>query len=130
MKIEKLKELWKNKRYRSIIILGFYIVFFALVFISVDNKKEVITDKYQQIKNKKYSYTINNGSTEKVEELDMLNDLSTIIKNSTLESTNYLNDSNTYIYNEYKIIIYGKEKISKIEIIKDDLKIEVNYKEN
>ena len=60
----------------------------------------------------------------------MLNDLSTIIKNSTLESTNYLNDSNTYIYNEYKIIIYGKEKISKIEIIKDDLKIEVNYKEN
>ena len=66
---QTLREWWKVPRYRSLMILGFYAIFFTGVFIYIDSirpsyeqglKKDPLTS-YIEMNNYEYEYTIQEG---------------------------------------------------------------------
>lgn len=129
----KIKEIWQNRRYRSIIIL-FFILYFSFVFslINASKSTEVKLTGLEAFKVKtNYSYTIEylgnyynlNNMPDELKKYNIENynpkNIYNLIKNATLESTNYIENSNTYIISETSVnkIIYN-----------DDLEINNNIK--
>lgn len=140
--IEVIKNLWSNRRYRSLIILGIYIVFFIFTFMIIGQKKDVvdidnlkgidlfktITEYHYRIEGEEsfdvivdddivIQYEDNNYDLSNIPlelekyDIEIYNPeiISKIIDNATLESTNYINNSNTYIIEELKFyqLIYN-----------------------
>ena len=74
----KFKEIWSNKRYRSLILLGFWMIFFVFVYFVMNNNdhdnviqkpKEVevtktTLDKYKEMKNYTFNLEINTSKSE------------------------------------------------------------------
>jgi hypothetical protein len=69
-KIKKAKELYANRRYRALFILGLYAIFFMIVIaifntsssayvpIEEEKPKDVVLDKFGKLNNYEYSYKI------------------------------------------------------------------------
>lgn len=164
-----IKNLWSNRRYRSLIILGIYALFFTFTFmiigqkndgVDIDNLKgidlfktiteyhyriegeesfDVIVDDNIVIQYKENNYDLNNVPLE-LEKYDFNiynpNIISKIIDNATLESTNYINSSNTYIIEELKfyqltynqnISSYNYIKISSFLENENIIKVEIIF---
>lgn len=71
--VKKIIELWNNPRYRSILILGLYIIFFAVIIASIKSKqsfspidttKKDVMEVYQEMNNYKYNATIESESMQ------------------------------------------------------------------
>lgn len=136
--IDFLKKLWENKKTRSLVILLLYLVFFIFVFMIIGNNSQqlvVENDPLELLKSKKvYSieiigeynfifendtiiynditYNINNYPDELANyDLTIFTPLNiyNLLKSSVLESTNYVEKSNTYLIKskEFDKIIYG-----------------------
>lgn len=56
-KIKVLKEIWKNRRYRALIILILYFFFFLFVFALLGKEDKIPSDNSNKYNS--YSYTIN-----------------------------------------------------------------------
>lgn len=122
--LELIKKLWENKRTRSLVVLLLYFVFFAFVLSSVDNTPQVIKPSgIEIIKNLKivkmeflgqhnfiYSdniiyydgiYYNSNEIPLELSNYDLniftVDNIYELIKNGLLESTNYIDNSNTYV---------------------------------
>lgn len=144
-KLKKIKEIWNNKRYRAVIILIMYIIFFALSFVYLDSFKTK-----NNTKNTNYYYIINNEITVKDLKITYkdniyskkdfseynfnltLDDINNLIKNGTLESQNYIENTLTYIVNveEYNKLLDNKldtNETIKIIVYKEDNKINVDF---
>ena len=106
-KFKKLKEIWANKRYRAIIILALYAIFFVFCFIYINSFKE-------------YNFALK------------LEDINNLIKNGTLESQNYILNTLTYIVSveEYNKLLENKlntdENIKIVVYKKDDKTTKIN----
>lgn len=84
--IQKFLELWKNPRYRSLIILGMYIIFFTLVISSIDTS----SNDYEESK-----------KVDVMKEYSMMNNYSSkiIIKNELEENIDIKVNKNDYLIN-------------------------------
>lgn len=84
--VQKFLELWQNPRYRSLIILGMYIIFFALVISSIDTS----SNNYEESK-----------KVDVMKEYSMMNNYSSkiIIKNELEENINIKVNKNDYLIN-------------------------------
>ncbi|MEG2322491.1 MAG: hypothetical protein RSB71_03320 [Bacilli bacterium] len=142
-----IKKIWANKRYRSLVILGMYFIFFGLVFLYIYTpKNNVVLEPLDKFKNiTSYSYEISGKDNFKVlvdgqtvityndntyttlpdnlnYDLSLFEPISiyNLIKRGTLESTNYVEHSNTYLVDNYKITTYEKNTlITKIVMCAD-----------
>ena len=97
-----IKELLKNKRYRSLVILGMYLIFITVVVLSIKNvpTKEITTDirleNFKLKTNYNYTYSIIT-SIDSIEE-------SKIIMGARFEDKNQLIfEDKTYLYNDVLI---------------------------
>lgn len=156
--IAKFKELWSNKRYRALLILGLYFVFFLAVFLifsgspkqepvslhGLDLLKTVHTYQYEVTGKQNFSVAVDQGITVKY--LDQTYTLDTLpielqtfpfdmnfhdmIQKGTLESTNYIEHKNTYLYENRKLDVYFEDQdIVKIVVMLEEyiVELEVNY---
>lgn len=117
--IEFIKTLWQNKRTRALAILIIYIIFFVFVFaiLNASNNKE--EDKFYYLKNiniVNYNVLDNNDNIVMYYDSNLINGevIYKLVKNSTLESTNYIDNSNTYY-----ISIIDYEKLQNIDVLND-----------
>jgi len=102
--IKKVIELWNNPRYRSILILGLYMIFFAFIIASINTSKPVtntpnkvdIRGAYVRMDNYRYQATIKNETKEKI--VGNVSDNKQMIM---------FNDANYYYNNVY---LYKKEE--------------------
>lgn len=126
----KLKELWNNKRYRAILWLIIYIIFFAIVFSLMGNhdKMPKKIDSLESFRDSNYTYTINNeievgdnkityqSETYEASFFPQYNfnitpkEIYTLIKSGKLESQNFIDNSYTYLVtaDEYNKILENK----------------------
>ena len=136
----KFLDIWQNKKYRSLIILGIYIIFFLIIALyfnrSVPIEKTGL-DLFESIS----SYKINDDISTEEYNLFTPKNIYKMINNSILESTNYINDNNSYIIKKEKfnslfsanydsdirIITYGKD-ITKVEVFLPDKTIILEVK--
>lgn len=133
--VEFIKNLWQNKKTRSLAILIIYFIFFIFVFsvitpantnipASSDNDTNTNTNNPTNNDNKDdelyylkdmeiinyYAYDNDNNIIENYDaNLINGNVIYMLIKNSILESTNYINNSNTYYISpiNYEKLING-----------------------
>lgn len=112
--IQKFLELWQVPRYRSLIILGLYIIFFVIVISSIkmqnsNNIKNIsipavdIMTNYKNMDNYQYNVTIKNDDTVTLS--------GKVYKNN---QTLLCNDNNYYITNN-KIYIKQEKYIEQTE---------------
>ena len=124
--IEFIKKLWENKRTRALSILIMYVIFFGFVFLLISNgtnisndedstKQENITNykleiigednfTYDSITNQVFYdgvyYELNNRP-EILNKYDLdfynPNKILNLLEDATLESTNYIDKSDTYL---------------------------------
>ena len=120
--IEFIKKLWQNKRTRALSILIMYAIFFTFVFMILSNNQEPIIEDNINITNYKLEiigednftydsitnqvfydgvyYEINNRP-EILNKYDLdvynPNNILDLLEDATLESTNYLDKSDTYL---------------------------------
>lgn len=105
--IQIIKKLWQNKRTRAIAILLLYIVFFLFVFSVLSpsnkntNKNTTPTDEFYYLNNVEIvSYNVYDPFNNLLEDYDtsLINNsiIYNVVKSSVLESTNYIDNSNTY----------------------------------
>lgn len=155
--IELIKKLWANKKTRALVILLLYLIFFIFVFALFSNNKQsqiIDDDPLDKLKNSevlKLEFTgnhnfivednlivyndINYNINEIPEEL-LIYDVSifktinmyNLIKNSILESKNYVENSSTYLISakEFESIIYKKE-IESSQNIRMTINDEITY---
>ena len=121
--IEFIKKLWENKRTRSLVILIIYLIFFLFVFAIISPTKN--TDKFYYLNNIDIvSYNaydnMNNLILDYDKQLVSGGVIYKLVKNSTLESTNYIDNSNTYC-----ISVKDYEKIINNSIVDNDDKIRI-----
>ena len=120
--IEFIKKLWQNKRTRALSILIMYAIFFTFVFMILSSNQEPIIEDNINITNYKLEiigednftydsitnqvfydgvyYEINNRpETLNKYDLDVYNpnNILDLLEDATLESTNYLDKSDTYL---------------------------------
>lgn len=128
--LKRIKELWNNKRYRAILWLVMYFIFFAIVLaiISGNDKVPVKYDSLDAFRDSKYSYVINNEIEvidsvityqNKTYEKDFFpqynfnitpKEIYTLIKSGKLESQNFIDNSYTYLVKglEYNKLLEDK----------------------
>lgn len=120
--IEFIKKLWQNKRTRALSILIMYAIFFTFVFMILSSNQEPIIEDNINITNYKLEiigednftydsitnqvfydgvyYEINNRP-EILNKYDLdvynPNNILNLLEDATLESTNYLDKSDTYL---------------------------------
>lgn len=120
--IEFIKKLWQNKRTRALSILIMYAIFFTFVFMILSSNQEPIIEDNINITNYKLEiigednftydsitnqvfydgvyYEINNRP-EILNKYDLdvynPNNILDLLEDATLESTNYLDKSDTYL---------------------------------
>jgi len=117
---EFIKKLWQNRRTRALAILIIYIIFFIFVFSIINSTDDDIpTDEFTYLKNIEIiNYNVVGKYDTLVETYDsgLISGelIYQIVKNSTLESTNYRDNSNTYYLS-----------INDYEKIKSNLTVEV-----
>ena len=159
--INFLKECLKNKKTRAIYILILYIIFFIFVFalFSSYNKSNKVTDQFSYLKTNEIveyrvsgdlNFTVNDNiifneiiyeKNEIIPELSNFdfnlinnNNIYKLVKNSVLESTNYLDNSNTYAIKitDFEKLIYNKEVTNdeyiRITLLKNNITLDLtNY---
>lgn len=145
--IEFIKKLWANKRTRALAMLILYFIFFVFVFLVIGNStptKPISNESKTELKDKKISKIeflgtenfifennniIYNESIYSVNELPIelsnydlsiytIDNIDKLIKASVLESTNYVENSNTYLLSvkEFESIIYNNHIDSNLNI--------------
>lgn len=136
--IEILKKLFKNKKTRSLVILIIYFLFFLSIFLFVSsaNKSFVTNDKFYYLNNIElidYNVFDKDGNIIKNYNKDLIDNklIYKLVKNSTLESTNYIENSNTYSISiiDFENIINGNtvSKEGNIKIIISSNKIILDF---
>jgi len=150
--IELIKKLWSNKRYRSLVILLMYFIFFIFVFMFINstsdyvaptgidiikneiNYKITVGEKVVSFNNNQIIYMDNIYNEMPLElqeyKLDILSPINiyTLLKNSTLESTNFTLNTDTYIIklSEFERLLNNNElesdEIVKLIVYKDGYK--------
>jgi hypothetical protein len=127
-----IKKIWENKKTRSLSILIIYLIFFIFVFsfISSNKQKNTIEDEFYYLNNIEIiSYnvydTFDNEVIDFNKELINQNLIYKLVKNSTLESTNYIENSNTYC-----ISIESYENIVNNNIVFNDEVIRIIISDN
>lgn len=135
--IEIIKKLWANKRTKSLAVLIIYVIFFVVVFSMINNssKPPVITKPLDKLKTMyivkmefsgNYNFTVENDTiiynsnvyniNEKPIELQNVdislftpNNIYKLIDSAVLESTNYVDNSNTYLIKakDFENVIYS-----------------------
>lgn len=169
--IEIVKKLWANKRTRSLVVLALYVIFFVVVFNLISNptKTPVITKPLDKLKTMyitkmeftgNYNFILENNTViyndavynidERPEELQHIDisaftiyNIYNLLDNSLLESTNYVDKSNTYLIKakDFENIIYSNNietdsdiritlNENEIKYIKIDLKDYLGYEVN
>lgn len=135
--IELIKRIYSNKRYRAVGILIIYFVFFFFVFLllSSNNTNKPLTglDLFKTINN--YEYKIEGNINYKTEVNSITDEyyiniytpknIYKLIKLGTLESTNHIENSNTYV-----VKISELEKLFNNKIENDNNFKITTYKEN
>jgi len=150
--IEIIKKLWTNKRTRSLAILILYVIFFIVVFnlIGSGSKTPVITEPLDKLKSMhitkmefqgQYNFIVENNTilyneviyniNEKPLELQNIdisiytvNNIYNLIKSSILESTNYVDNTNTYLISSKQF-----ESITYSNIVETDSSIRITLNE-
>lgn len=128
-KVKKFKELWANPKYRSLILLGMYFVFFIGLGIMFRTSSPVDNN----INNVNNTYNINDILTNLATTLREDYQYSIQINNITLIKGNVNNNTNSFSYEneEYLIInnnIYKKELNNLILVDKLlNTSIDINY---
>lgn len=134
--IEFIKKLWQNKRTRALAILILYVIFFIFVFTLLSNNSKPEQDKFSYLKNIEvlnYSVTdkYDNVVTEYNSTLISGEVIYRLVKNANLESTNYIDNSNTYhiTSDDYEKIINNveNETLEPIRITLSDNKIILDF---
>ncbi len=114
--LEVLKTLWGNERTRAIVVLLLYIVFFTFVLLLINQPKKTI---YRT----KFDYLLEYKSSNEKYTVSRLRDL---LLASELESTNYVEKSDTYIVDTDKynaIMDETFEGTVRIKVYKDNSKV-------
>lgn len=117
--IEFIKTLWQNKRTRALAILIIYIIFFVFVFAILNSSNNKEEDRFYYLKNiniVNYNVLDNNDNIVTYYDSNLINGevVYKLVKNSTLESTNYIDNSNTYY-----ISIIDYEKLQNIDVLNE-----------
>lgn len=113
-----IKNIYSNKRTRSLAILILYLIFFIFVFslLSIPNKNN--NDEFYYLNNVVIgSYNVLNNEGEVTyynTDLINTNNIYKMVKNSKLESTNYLENSNTYVISvsTFEKILYNNDAVN------------------
>ena len=113
-----IKNIYSNKRTRSLAILILYLIFFIFVFslLSIPNKNN--NDEFYYLNNVVIgSYNVLNNEGEVTyynTDLINTNNIYKMVKNSKLESTNYLENSNTYVISvsTFEKILYNNDVVN------------------
>ncbi len=113
-----VKKIYSNKRTRSLAILILYLIFFIFVFslLSIPNKNN--NDEFYYLNNVVIdSYNVLNNEGEVTyynTDLINTNNIYKMVKNSKLESTNYLENSNTYVISvsTFEKILYNNDVVN------------------
>lgn len=113
-----IKNIYSNKRMRSLAILILYLIFFIFVFslLSIPNKNN--NDEFYYLNNVVIgSYNVLNNEGEVTyynTDLINTNNIYKMVKNSKLESTNYLENSNTYVISvsTFEKILYNNDVVN------------------
>lgn len=112
---ENFKKVWSNKRYRSIIILCFYLLFFCCVFLvlNIDSEPTTLPKKIEEVKTplEKYAEMTNYEFTLQIDERKDN-------KQATYTYNGKTDDGKTIINEKY----YLKDNVI-YEIINDQIKI-------
>lgn len=117
--IEFIKNLWQNKRTRALAILIIYLIFFIFVFSIINTSNTKPNDQFSYLRNINITnYNVVDSANNIVYSYDssLINGdvVYKLVKNSTLESTNYIDNSNTYY-----ISIIDYEKLNNITVTND-----------
>ena len=113
-----IKNIYSNKRTRSLAILILYLIFFIFIFslLSIPNKNN--NDEFYYLNNVVIgSYNVLNNEGEVTyynTDLINTNNIYKMVKNSKLESTNYLENSNTYVISvsTFEKILYNNDVVN------------------
>ena len=144
--IEFIKKLWNNKRTRSLAILLLYFIFFVFVFLLIENSstkppiinesKELIDMKISKIEfigndnfivendTIKFGESIYNVNEMPIElssyniSIYTTENIDKLIKTAVLETTNYVEKSNTYLISvkDFESIVYNNKIESDLNI--------------
>ncbi|MBE6149186.1 MAG: hypothetical protein E7170_00500 [Firmicutes bacterium] len=132
--LEFIKNLWQNKRTRALSILIIYIIFFIIIFTTLNRSKPV--DKFDYLKNIEIlNYSVTDKYDEIITEYNSTlisgEVIYRLVKNANLESTNYIDNSNTYhiTSDDYEKIINNveNETLEPIRITLSDNKIILDF---
>lgn len=114
--VKKIIELWNNPRYRSLLVLGLYVIFFAVIIASINsstpnisnnsNNKIDIIGTYKKMDNYRYKAIIKNENEE-------------ILIGDVYENKHKITyDNNSYYYNN--VYLYKQEE-NKYKVFNDKL---------
>ena len=144
-----IKKLWQNKRTRALSILIMYAIFFTFVFMILSSKQEPIIEDNINITNYKLEiigednftydsitnqvfydgvyYEINNRP-EILNKYDLdaynPNNILDLLEDSILESTNYVDKSDTYLVNVSDL--ENNDLVDYVKVIKYENKIVID----
>ena len=149
--IEFIKKLWQNKRTRALSILIMYAIFFTFVFMILSNNQETIIDDNKEINITDYKleiigednftydavtnqvfydgiyYEINNRP-EILNKYDLdvynPNNILDLLEDSILESTNYVDKSDTYLVKVSDL--ESNDLVDYVKVIKYENKIVID----
>jgi len=107
------KELWKNKRYRSLIILGFYFIFIMFIVMglkstpSIPKVEEPVKTSYESMNNYEYTYTITSNEVINIEGM----------RYQDKEIILYKNDNKKYYYDEDGFYLVSDNQMNRTSYI-------------
>ncbi|MEG2311304.1 MAG: hypothetical protein RSB72_01240 [Bacilli bacterium] len=111
--LAKTKEIWKNKRYRSLIILAFYALFFVIVFVFLNiNTNKAIKPPVPKTTIQNYAELSNYEFTLEVNIIKDNKEIKNICQGKTNQKTTIINDR--YYLKDDKIYEIVNDKINLI----------------
>ena len=149
--IEFIKKLWQNKRTRALSILIMYAIFFTFVFMILSNNQETIIDDNKEINITDYKLEIigeDNFTYDSITnqvfydgiyyeldnrpeilnkyDLDVYNpnNILDLLEDATLESTNYVDKSDTYLVKVSDL--ESNDLVDYVKVIKYENKIVID----
>lgn len=115
----KIKQLYDNRKYRALVILGFYVIFFLVIIVMINLSKTAVnnsnyeefttTEKFKIMNNYEYTYKIEKNLNEEIIYYNIVGK-----RNINKEIFTVENDINTYYIEDGKIYIFqnsNKEEI-------------------
>lgn len=119
-KLSKFKEIWSKPRYKALIKLGMYILFFAILFLiayissslnSTDNPTKEKDSTVEILENFEYKYTISTKKGDNIETITYTGTETTATNSGSVEYS-YIDRVDNYIVDKVtnKIYINGVEQ--------------------